>query len=758
MSKRFVNMFLFSLLVVALNGVSAGPVEERLLGFEAESSKRQIALEERFDSLLDGKNLRLWMERMTAKPHHLGSLFGKEVAEFIAGQFRSWGYETEIEKFDVLFPTPKQRLLEMTAPEHFVASLDEPALKEDRTSGVTGNRLPPYNAYSIDGDVTGLLVYANYGLPKDYEYLESKGINVKGKIIIVRYGGSWRGIKPKVAAEHGAIGCIIYSDPRDDGYFQGDDYPKGSWRNERGAQRGSVLDMPVYPGDPLTPGASATAAAKRLPVREAKTLTQIPVLPISYGDAVPLLRSLGGRVVPEDWRGTLPLTYHIGPGPATVHLKLEFSWDLATTHDVIARIRGAERPGQWVIRGNHHDAWVFGAYDPVSGLVSLMEEARAVAALTKSGWRPKRTIIYCAWDGEEPGLIGSTEWVEDHEEELSKKAVVYVNSDSNGAGFLAMGGTPSLEKFMNQAARSVMDPQKAVSVLERARAFAIVKGDAETRQMARQKQDLPLTALGSGSDYTPFLQHLGIPALNLLFFGEEGGGSYHSIYDSFDYYTRFVDPDFEYGVTLAKTAGRAILRFANADVLPYEFLSLSEKVDSYLKELVKLTETIREANEEKKLLITEKSVEITLQPKEIYIPPQALSEVPYLNFSPLQNAAANLKTSALGYHEALKAFGTSGVGLPERTQETLNQILIGAERALLRTEGLPGHPWFRHQLYAPGKYTGYDVKTIPGVREAIEQRNWEEANREIKLVARTLDGLVTVIEQASAVLKPVKGK
>lgn len=753
MPKRFRITFLFFLFISAPNEASTGRFEERLLGFSPESSKRQIGLEEQFDSVLDVNNLRIWMERLTAKPHHLGSPFGKEVAEFIAEQFRSWGYETEIEKFDVLFPTPKQRLLEMTEPEHYVASLDEPVLKEDRTSGVTGNRLPPYNAYSIDGDVSGQLVYVNYGLPKDYEYLDSKGINVKGKIIIVRYGGSWRGIKPKVAAEHGAIGCIIYSDPRDDGYFQGDDYPKGSWRNERGAQRGSVLDMPVYPGDPLTPGVSATATAKRLPTTEAKTLTKIPVLPISYNDAVPLLRALGGRVAPEDWRGTLPLTYHLGPGPATVHLKLEFNWDLTTIHDVIARIRGAERPDQWVIRGNHHDAWVFGAYDPVSGLVSLMEEARAVAALTKSGWKPKRTIIYCAWDGEEPGLLGSTEWVEDHEEELSSKAALYVNSDSNGAGFLAMGGTPSLEKFMNQAARSVIDPQKGVSVLERARAFSIVKDDAEMRQTARQKKDLPLAALGSGSDYTPFLQHLGIPALNLLFFGEEGGGSYHSIYDSFDYYTRFVDPNFEYGVVLAKTAGRTILRFADADILPYEFLSLSEKIDSYLKELVKLTEKIRDANEEKKLLIKEKSVENTLNPKEIYIPPQVLSEVPYLNFSPLQNAIGNLRASSQGYQEALKTYESSDIELSERTRDTLNQILMGAERTLLRKEGLPGHPWFRHQLYAPGRYTGYDVKTIPGAREAIEQHNWEEANREIELVARTIDRLVVVIDQASEVLK-----
>jgi len=758
MSKQIINFLLFCLLLCAQIAASAEQPKERLLGFELETSERQYALEEQFDSLLDRKNLRLWMERLTAKPHQLGSPFGKDVAEFIAGQFRSWGYETEIEKFEVLFPTPKQRLLEMTGPEKYVASLNEPVLKEDRTSGVTENRLPAYNAYSIDGDVTGQLVYVNYGLPKDYEYLESKGIDVKGMVVIVRYGGSWRGIKPKVAAEHGAIGCIIYSDPREDGYFQGDDYPKGSWRNEQGAQRGSVLDMPIYPGDPLTPGISATTTAKRLLAKEAKTLTKIPVLPISYADASPLLRSLKGRVAPEEWRGALPLTYHIGPGPATVHMKLEFNWTLATTHNVIARIRGVERSDEWVIRGNHHDAWVFGAGDPVSGLVAMMEEARGVAALTKSGWRPKRTIIYCAWDGEEPGLMGSTEWVENHEEELSRKAVVYVNSDSNGAGFLGMGGTPSLEQFMNQAARSVMDPKKKVSVLERTKAYWIIKGDAEMRRQARQQQDLPLGALGSGSDYTPFLQHLGIPALNLFFFGEEGGGSYHSIYDSFDYYTRFIDPDFEYGVTLAKTAGRAILRFANADVLPYEFLSLSEKVDSYLKELAKLTENTREANEERKRLIKEKSVEIALDPKEIYIPPPVLSAVPYLNFSPLQNAADKLRASSEGYQETLKSFGTSSARLSEQTQETLNQILIGTERALLRTEGLPGHPWFRHQLYAPGKYTGYDVKTIPGVREAIEQRNWEEANREIELVANTIEGLSTLIDQATAILKPQKAK
>ncbi|HEY3120664.1 MAG TPA: PA domain-containing protein, partial [Vicinamibacteria bacterium] len=349
--------------------------DQSLLGFTAARAAAERRLEARFDALLKADELREWMRRLSARPHELGSAYGRENAEFIASQFRSWGYETAIEEFSVLFPTPTTRALEMVAPTRFQATLSESPLPEDPTSGQTAEQLPVYNAYSIDGDVTGELVYVNYGRPKDYEELDRRGIDVKGRIVIARYGESWRGIKPKVAAEHGAIGCLIYSDPRDDGYFEGDVYPKGAFRNERGAQRGSVADMPLYPGDPLTPGVGATADAKRLPVKEAPTLTKIPVMPISYGDALPLLEALAGPVAPEAWRGALPITYHLGPGPAKVHLKLAFDWKRVPARDVIAKLPGGERPDEWIIRGNHHDAWVNGASDPISGLVALMEEA-----------------------------------------------------------------------------------------------------------------------------------------------------------------------------------------------------------------------------------------------------------------------------------------------------------------------------------------------------------------------------------------------
>src|SRR5688572_24005838 len=502
----------FSLLLLAsVSRAGDAPV----VGFTPEALAAQRALEARYDALLDAKNLRAWMERLSSRPHHLGSPWGKQNAEFIAGLFRSWGYDTRIEEYEVLFPTPKERVLEMVSPTRFVARLEEPTLPGDRTSGQKSEQLPTYNVYSSDGDVTGELVYVNYGIPADYEELALRGIDVKGRIVIARYGGSWRGIKPKVAAEHGAVGCIIYSDPGQDGYAQGDPYPKGGWRPDAGVQRGSVKDMPIYSGDPLTPGTPATKDAKRLAISEVTTLTRIPVLPISAADAQPLLAALGGPMAPEDWRGSLPLPYRIGPGPARVHLKAVFDWKLATAYDVIAMLRGAERPDEWVIRGNHHDAWVNGASDPVSGMVALLEEARAVGELARGGFRPRRTLVYAAWDGEEQGLLGSTEWVEDHLGELQEKAVAYINSDSNARGFLGVGGSHSLETFVNQALADVQDPLKKVGVLQRARARAVLDGSAESRKAARARRGLGIAPLGSGSDYTPFLQHAGVASLNV---------------------------------------------------------------------------------------------------------------------------------------------------------------------------------------------------------------------------------------------------
>ncbi|HUQ32475.1 MAG TPA: M28 family metallopeptidase [Pyrinomonadaceae bacterium] len=736
--------------------VRAGTIDNKpLLGFSRDGAVAERELEARFDAELKRENLRDWMKRLAARPHHLGSAYGRENAEFIAAQFRSWGYETEIEQFDVLFPTPKTRLLEMVAPEKFTARIAEPALAEDSTSGQSNEQLPVYNAYSIDGDVTGQLVYVNYGVPKDYEELAERGIDVKGKVVIARYGGSWRGIKPKVAAEHGAIGCLIYSDPRDDGYFQGDVYPKGSWRNENGAQRGSVADMPLYPGDPLTPDVGATKGAKRLPVKGAPTLTKIPVMPISYADALPLLRALSGPVAPEEWRGALPLTYHLGPGPSTVHLKLEFDWKTVPAYDVIARLRGSERPDEWIIRGNHHDAWVNGADDPLSGLVAEMEEARCVGLMAKSGWKPKRTIVYAAWDGEEPGLLGSTEWVEAHADLLKKNAAVYINSDTNGRGFLGVGGSHTLEKFVNEVGRDVTDPQTKVSVLERSRALRLVNSNAEDRRALRERADLRIGALGSGSDYTPFIDHLGIASLNIGYGGEDSGGSYHSIYDSVDHYTRFGDPNFDYGIALAQTGGRIVLRLANADTLPLSFGNFADAVERYVREVTRLTDEMREGTRERNRQISERTLAVIADPTQVYVMPKAEAPVPYLNFAPLQNALARLQDSARAFDAAINEASSTGRSraLSLEAQKSLDETLIKTERAMTREQGLPRRPWFKHQIYAPGFYTGYGVKTLPGVREAIEQRNWREASEQVIIVSETIDRLSGEIDRATKIVK-----
>ncbi|HET8797833.1 MAG TPA: M28 family metallopeptidase [Thermoanaerobaculia bacterium] len=720
----------FLLLTTTLLGQTPAPPPP-IFGF-ADSTK-QHALEAQFDGHLNRDHLRAWMKQMTARPHHTGSPYGKQNAEFIAAQFRSWGYETTIERFDVLFPTPKTRLVEMLAPQRFRANLNEPALPEDATSNQSAEILPPYNAFSIDGDVTGELVYVNYGVPADYETLEKQGIDVRGKIVIARYGASWRGIKPKVAAEHGAIACILYSDPRDDGYFIGDVYPKGAYRSDLSAQRGSVADMPLFPGDPLTPGIGAVEGAHRLDRKDAPTLTKIPVLPIGYADALPLLRALGGAVAPEKWRGALPITYHIGPGPARVRVKLEFDWKITPVYNVIARLRGSDLADQWILRGNHHDAWVHGAADPVSGMVALMEEARAIGELAKSGWRPRRTLVFAAWDAEEQGLLGSTEWVETHLDDLRKHAVIYINSDSNGRGFLDAGGSHTLERFVTEVARDVADPQRGVSVLERLRARLIVDAESDReRKEIRERKNLRLDALGSGSDYTPFLQHAGIASLNIGYGGESEYGVYHSAYDSFDHYTRFGDPTFDYGVTQAKTAGRMMLRLASADTLPFETSTLASTVERYLEEVTKLVDDARAAAEERNLQIRERTAELAADPTKPFVAPKPVEEVPHLELAPLQNAVARLAKSARAFDAA-------------KTRD--DATLMRLERALTRDEGLPIRPWYRHHVYAPGYYTGYGVKTLPGVREAIEQKKWKEANEQIAILAGVLNRYAAMLEK-----------
>ena len=734
-------------LAQAFGVLDLGAADEPILGFPGDRTDEQRALEARFDAELDANNLRAWMERLSARPHHVGSPYGKEVADFLAEQFSRWGYETKRETFQVLFPTPRTRRLEMVSPTRFVASLAEPTVAMDRTSAQQSEQLPSYNAYSIDGNVTGVLVYVNYGTPADYEELERRGIDVAGKVVIARYGGSWRGIKPKVATEHGAIGCILYSDPRDDGYVQGDVYPRGAYRMDHGVQRGSVADMPLFPGDPLTPNVGATEDAERLDREDAPTLTKIPVLPISYADAQPLLAALAGPVAPATWRGGLPLTYHLGPGPARVNLEVEFDWDLVPAYDVIATLEGREFPDQWIIRSNHHDAWVNGAADPISGLVSLMEEARAIGRLAATGWQPKRTLVFAAWDAEEPGLLGSTEWVELHADLLTDRAVAYINTDGNSRGFLNMSGSHTLERFINEVASDIPDPQTSGSVSERLRA----------RRLTRGVDDIPMTnghsigALGSGSDYTPFLQHLGVASLNLSYSGEGGGGSYHSIFDSFDHYTRFIDPDFAYGIALAKTAGRTVLRLTEADVLPFEFVNFATTVDRYLTEV--LTDTMRADTSRRNQLVRDGAYTLAADPTQTFVAPTPDTPVPHLNFAPLQNTIGALPTSAAAYADALARWVQSPETLGSSERATLNRLLMQTERALTREAGLPGRPWFRHQVYAPGFYTGYGVKTLPGVREAIEQRDWDEAEDQIGHAAATLERFSAEVATAASLLQ-----
>ncbi|MBA3657576.1 MAG: M28 family peptidase [Gemmatimonadaceae bacterium] len=737
------------LAVGALFLMASAPADDpTLIGFTPATSAQQRALEARLDGSINANNLRDWMQRLSARPHHLGSAYGKANAEFIAGQFKSWGYNTQIEEFSVLFPTPKTRVLELTGPVLFTASLAEPEIDTDATTGQGAEQLPTYNAYSADGDVTAPLVYVNQGIPRDYETLAEHGIDVKGKIVIARYGGSWRGIKPKVAAEHGAVGCIIYSDPRDDGYFQGDVYPTGAWRRESGAQRGSVQDLPLAPGDPLTPGIGATKNARRLTVKESPSIMKIPVLPISYSDALPFLKALSGPVVPPEWRGALPITYHMGPGPAVVHLKLEFNWDMVPLYNVIAKLPGSERPDEWIIRGNHHDAWVNGASDPISGMVALMEEARAVGELAKAGWRPKRTIVYAAWDGEEPGLLGSVEWAETHAELLKHNGAVYINTDSNGRGFLGMSGSHSLESFINQVARDVTDPQTKVSVSDRLRAYLRVAGSSSEAADARNRADLRIDALGSGSDYSSFLQHLGIASLDLGFGGENGGGSYHSIYDSFSHYSRFGDPGFAYGVAMAKVGGRTVLRLASADVLPFTFGPLSETIGTYLKELTDIAENTRKETIRRNELVAAGLYALAADPTQKRVMPTQREPIPFVNFSPLQNSLQRLDDVANRYDAALRKSVTAGNPISSSQAKTLDDILMKAERTMTGN-GLPRRPWFIHQVYAPGFYTGYGVKTLPGVREAMEQRNWKEVEEQIGITARALDALTSQIIAAT---------
>jgi N-acetylated-alpha-linked acidic dipeptidase len=740
--------------IPALSAPETAASPSSLLGYNNQSAIREEQREQAFRAAVSPDNIRETMRRLSARPHHVGSPYDKDNAEWILARFKEWGFDAKIETFNVLFPTPKTRVVELLKPTPFRARLQEPPVAGDPTSGQVSEQLPTYNAYSADGDVTAPLVYVNYGNREDYEELDRLGISVKGAIVIARYGGGWRGVKPKVAAEHGAVGCIIYSDPSGDGYYEGDEYPAGGWRPKDGVQRGSVMDTD-YPGDPLTPGVGATANAKRLALKDAKTITRIPVLPISYADALPLLSALQGPAAPAQWRGALAMTYHIGPGPAIVHLAVSSNWDIKPVYDVIATLHGSTAADQWVIRGNHHDAWVNGAEDPISGQAAMLEEARAMGDLHAHGWTPARTIIFCAWDGEEPGLLGSVEWVETHIDELRRHAVAYINSDMNDRGYMLPGGTQDLQNLISGVARAVEDPETHMSVYQRSHLYSIAHANnAEERNEVRKRSDLEVEALGDGSDFTAFQDFAGIPTLDIEFGEEDDGTQYHSVYDDFYWYTHFVDKDFAYGRALSQTAGTAIMRLADADLIPVDYSPQADAIAKYEADLEKLLKDKQDEFSERNLELQEGVFKATLDPRRPRQPPPAETVPPFINFAPMKNAVALLKKSADRYSAALADFAARGApSLPQSSLAVVNEDLLRVSRSFLNQNGLPDRPWFKNQIYAPGAYTGYGAKPVAAVREYMDERRWRDAESQVPQVAHAIESAAAAVDKAAADLE-----
>ena len=707
------------------------------------------------DASVSSADQMAWLKDMASAPNHVGSVHNKANAEFILAKFKEWGWDAKIEQFDVLYPTPLSTSLEIVGGAKLGGQ--EPTIPEDSTSGNLKDALPPYVAFQGDGDVTAPVVYVNYGLPADYEALKRRGIDVKGKIALARYGGGWRGLKPKLAQEAGAVGTLIYSDPSGDGYVTAETYPNGGGRPDTGVQRGSVADMTVHPGDPTTPGYGSVPGAKHLTREKSPTILKIPVLPISYGDATKIFAAMGGPLAPDSFKGGLPFAYRLGgDNKAKVHLAVKSDWSLKPAYNVIATLKGKDRPDEWVVRGNHHDGWVFGAADPLSGDVALLSEAKALGELKKAGWQPSRTIVYASWDAEEPLLLGSTEWAETHGDELKKKAIIYINTDGNGRGFFDADGSHQWQHAINQVAADVKDPQTGASVLDRRRAK--LRADAfdggrvseADLKAAEAGGDLPIGALGSGSDYSAFLQHLGVPSVNIGFGGEgESAGSYHSIYDSYDHFVRFDDPGLAYGAALSKTVGRLVLRVADADTPPLRFGDLATTVRGYLTEVKTLIDTRRKQDEKRAGLLAGDVFKLASDPQAPVAAPLAEPPTPAIELAALENAVARLEASAKAFDAA---YAVKGANLSTDARGRLNASLMGIDQALLIPEGLPGRTWYKHALYAPGRFTGYGAKTLPGVREAVEERRFADANRYAGLTAAAIERFAARIDAAKATL------
>jgi N-acetylated-alpha-linked acidic dipeptidase len=687
-------------LLLAFLATSA--LAQPIRGFKSTELPAQREREQKAAALPSPERLRIYMERMATAPHAAGSPGSKAVADYAASQLKDWGLDVTVERFDALLPYPTARLLE--APG-FKAQLAEPAISEDPDTAIT-TQIPLFNAYAASGDVSAPMVYVNYGTPEDYAYLDQLGISVKGRIVIARYGRVWRGLKPKLAQDHGAAGCLIYSDPRDDGFYIDNPYPDGPMRPSQGAQRGSVMDMAIYTGDPLTPGWASEPGAKRLDRSEARTILKIPVLPISWADAQPLLDRIQGPLAPDAWRGALPITYHLGPSVVNAHLKVDFDWSNKPLYDVIVTIPGSTQKDQWIMYGNHHDAWVTGASDPISGAAALMETARVLSALKAQGWQPKRTIKLALWDGEEFGLIGSTEWVEKHAQELLDHAAVYINTDSNGSGMMSTAGSPALETFLDEVLRDIDDPGNGKTILESIN--QAVNGPPRNNQPT---PDSPLGALGSGSDYVPFLHHLGIASLNLGFGAPPG--QYHSNYDTVRFFNKFSDTDRRFGVALTQVMTTALLRLADADALPFEF-------DTVARTVLRQIDEIRSQ-----------------------VPPGVA-----VDFKDLQLSFNTFATAAHAYEGAYTAAVQRGT-----ISAAANEAVERIERTFLAADGLPNRDWYKHLLYAPGLLTGYTAKTLPGIREAIEAKDWTLATEQAQHLATALRAAAKQIDTAALALE-----
>jgi N-acetylated-alpha-linked acidic dipeptidase len=652
---------------------------------------------------------RQWLFALTEEPHVAGTPAEKKVAEYVAERFKEFGFQTETVKYDVFLNHPKNVSLRMTIPRDEKLSLVEDVYAKDKDSSTTG-QFPAFHGYGASGKASGQIVYVNYGAPADFERLKTMGIPVAGKIVLVRYGGPFRGLKVKEAQDRGAAGVLIYSDPADDGYIKGDIYPEGPMRPPSAIQRGSVLFLSHVPGDPSTPGYPSTDNARRLTRDQMQNVPKIPSLPVAYREAEKLMRELGGTRVPDTWQGALPFAYHVGPGPASVEMEIEYDEGLKPIYNVIARIPGTVEPDRWVVLGNHRDAWTPGAVDPNSGTAAMLEAARGLSAALKAGWKPRRTILLCSWDAEEYGLVGSTEWAEDHAAELQTKTVAYVNVDVavNGPDFGA-SGTPSLRDIVRQTIAEVPEPRRGGVIgtaWEQRLKEAWASSAPVTFSGAESQFELQLSRLGSGSDYTVFLDNLGIPSVDFGFSG--GYGVYHSVYDNFFWMSHFGDPEFLYHQAAARFYGLLGMRLATAKVVPLRFSNYGSALMEDLDAL--RTDVVRRARVAQGAAFKPDFTAVVAAVSEIEAAGREVDKV-------ADRLAASDNNAALA---------------------KFNDALIQVERGFLNNDGLPNRPWFRHQLIAPGLTTGYAPWPFPGLREALENKDTAMFDRESKKVIAAL--------------------